>query len=455
MLLSQEEERRCKGYRYSIYLILVCIRLIINASSSFRNVSASLETIFSSYPYFENRDIPNPKTVSRWLTQVGCYKLKRKKEIAEDWVYIIDNSIQVGKQKCLLILGFRLSQILEMRSLRFEDMEPLALEVHNEVNADVVDKAISKAAIKTGIPRMICSDEGPDVKPGVLQFVEKHPKTSYIPDTIHKSSNLLKAELKENARWKEFTRLAKETKVKIQLTEIGFLVPPNQRSKCRFMNVDQLVHWALKMLRFLESEECFSSLHRKPIEEHLSWLRDFKEDIKHFGVLSHLLSCARETVRRDGIHNKTQEKFDSFLMDLPLSIVECQFAGKILDFFEEQSSKAKPWEILHGSSEVIESLFGKLKSISKIDSTKGFSHLLLAAAACVGKTDYIVISEALDRCRWNDVEQWVKENIGKTVISKRRLALKPLDVTEEIFSMPNLNVKVDGLFRENSERIVG
>ncbi len=426
---------------------------MIDASVSFRSVSASLKTIFSCYSYFENRSIPASKTVSRWLTQVGYYKLTRDKEKAEDWVYIIDNSIQVGKHKSLLILGFRISNLPKMRALTFEDMEPLVLEIHEGVNAEVVNGAIKRASEKTGPPRVICSDEGPDIKPGVSKFVEEHPTTLYIPDTIHKASNLLKSELKDNIRWKRFTELAKESKQKIQLTKFAYLVPPSQRSKCRFMNIDQLVHWGLKMIDFLKREECFSSKQRHLIEEHLGWLWDFEEDIKHFAVLSHILRCAREVVRNDGVHQDTQKDFENFLMGLPLSFEECQFAGKILDFFGEQSAKAKPWEILHGSSEIIESLFGKLKNLSNLDSTKGFSSLVLAAAACVGKTDEKVIAKAMADCRLSHVNEWVEKSIGKTLQSKRRLALKPLNILEQIFDKSNLIQEMGGVLLQETEKI--
>lgn len=449
-MISQEEEKRCKGYRYPLLLILVCVRLVINASSSFRGVSASLQTIFGSYSYFENRSIPTPKTVSRWLTQVGHYKLTRQKERAGDWVYIIDNSIQVGKQKCMLILGFRMSQLPQMRALSFEDMEPIEMAVYEEINGEVIENALTRASKKTGSPRVICSDEGPDIKPGVLKYIEKHSETLYIPDTIHKVSNFLKSELSNDVRWNKFTTLAKETKQKIQLTELGYLVPPSQRSKSRFMNIDQLIRWALQALAFLKQKRKASFANQALIEEHLGWLRFFEEDIQHFAILSHLMQLTRESVRQEGIHKETEKKLEEVFMGIPLSMEECQFVGNILDFLGEQSSKCKPWEVLQGSSEIIESLFGKLKNLGKLDSTKGFTSLVLAGAACVGKTDIKVIATAINSSHIKDVESWVKENIGQTIQSKRRTALRPIEIGKIISKTKDLGSEVVGL----SERLI-
>ena len=51
---------------------------------------------------------------------------------------------------------------------------------------------------------------------------------------------------------------------------------------------------------------------------------------------------------------------------------------ELLNFVREESSKAKPGERLLGSSEVIESVFGKLKRMERDQSKSGFTGLLLS-----------------------------------------------------------------------------
>jgi hypothetical protein len=55
--------------------------------------------------------VPHCTTVRLWLLRLGYYKLHRPKEQASDWVWIIDHSNQIGKEKCLVILGVRVSQL--------------------------------------------------------------------------------------------------------------------------------------------------------------------------------------------------------------------------------------------------------------------------------------------------------------------------------------------------------
>jgi len=62
-----------------------------------------------------------------WLRRVGDYKLTRPKEQAADWVGIIDHTSQLGVQKCLVILGVRLSALPPPGTcLRHEHVEPIA-----------------------------------------------------------------------------------------------------------------------------------------------------------------------------------------------------------------------------------------------------------------------------------------------------------------------------------------
>jgi hypothetical protein len=44
-----------------------------------------------------------------WLLRLGLYELQRPKEPADDWVWIIDHTVQTGHGKCFLVVGVRLS----------------------------------------------------------------------------------------------------------------------------------------------------------------------------------------------------------------------------------------------------------------------------------------------------------------------------------------------------------
>jgi hypothetical protein len=64
--------------------------------------------------------------------RIGLAALLRSKVIADDWIWLIDHSIQIGQCKCLVILGIRRSEFPVGRPLCHEDMELIALETISE-----------------------------------------------------------------------------------------------------------------------------------------------------------------------------------------------------------------------------------------------------------------------------------------------------------------------------------
>lgn len=121
--------------------------------------------------------------------RIGYYKLTRPKEQADDWIWIIDNTIQCGQEKCLLIVGIRLSALPAAETiLNHDDLEPLALFPVTKSNGEIVYQQLEETMKKTGVPREIINDCGSDIKAGIDLFCGKHPETCFIYDIKHKAT---------------------------------------------------------------------------------------------------------------------------------------------------------------------------------------------------------------------------------------------------------------------------
>jgi len=97
----------------------------------------------------------------------------------------------------------------------------------------------------------------------------------------------------------------------------------------------------------------------------------------------------------------------------------------LIDFVQNESLKANPDERLLGSSEVIESVFGKLKFLERDQAKSGVTGLLLSVGAFVSETSDQVVQKAMEAVRTRDVSKWCKKMIGQTVQSKRKEAFNP------------------------------
>ncbi len=107
------------------------------------------------------------------------------------------------------------------------------------------------------------------------------------------------------------------------------------------------------------------------------------------------------------------------------------FLNNFLFFVAEELFKAEPEEQLLGSSEVIESVFGKLKRLEQDQAKSGFTGLLLSAGAMVSTTTKEVIQKAMETVPTKKVLDWCKKNLGKSVQSRRRKAFEPTNKTEQ------------------------
>jgi hypothetical protein len=74
--------------------------------------------------------VPDRSTGRLWLLRVGLWALLRPKAIGDDWVWMVDHSIQIGPCKCLVVLGIRLSALPAHRPLCHGDMELILWFAH-------------------------------------------------------------------------------------------------------------------------------------------------------------------------------------------------------------------------------------------------------------------------------------------------------------------------------------
>jgi hypothetical protein len=359
--------------------------------------------------------------------RLGFYKLTRPKEVADDWGWILDHSVQVGPEKCLLILGVRLSQVSPSSCcLGHADVEPLELCPVRHSTGEVVWEQLEAVADKTGPPREILSDGGSDLQAGIRRFCDAHPQTCAIYDVPHKLALLVKAVLSETDTWSRFCQGAAQMKRCLQQTPLASLAPPAQKSKARFMNVDRLGRWTSRVLDLLEADPVVSEAVTLSAHTHvdrLTWLETFRDDVAEWGTMFDIVDATQHVVRQEGFHAQCVQQADAALEGMTLSASRLVFRDRVLEFIRMESAKAAPDERLVGSSEVIESVFGKMKHLEGAQSKQGFTSLILGAAAMVAPTDYQVVRTAMETVSVAEVRQWCHEHLGESVQAQRRRLL--------------------------------
>jgi len=412
--------------------VVFFVSLVLSAATRLRGASRVMALVMA----FFQRPLPAPSWWAGrlWLLRLGYYKLTRPKEQAADWVWIVDHTVQIGVEKCFVILGVRLSAWPHpARCLSHEDVEPIALCPVRQSNGEVVYQQLEDSIEKTGLPREIIGDQGSDLKAGVERFCQHHPETSDIYDIKHKTAVVLEHELEEDPSWQEFTQLAAQTKQRVQQTALAFLAPPKQRTKARYMNLESLLGWGRATLRFLDRQPSEGSPELDPhhLEEKLGWLKGFREPLTVWHELLQLIEATESFVRKHGLSRGAPRALGAILTPLAQRARTKTVSQHLLTFVAEQSCQAQHHERLLGSSEVIESVLGKFKRLEQDQAKGGFTGLVLGVGAMVATTTREVVQKALETVSTKEVLDWCKQTLGQAVQAKRKAAFAVHDTPEQ------------------------
>jgi hypothetical protein len=294
-------------------------------------------------------------------------------------------------------------------------------------NGKVVYQQLKEAAKKTGVPRAIIGDKGSDLNCGIKRYCAENQETVSIYDIKHKTAMVLKKQLDNNDNWNKFKEFARISKNHLQQTDLAHLSAPNQRSKARYMNVDILIEWGYKILQIVEPLQKKRELshEEKKIIEKLGEIMRFKKSLHVWKEMMNVISVTESLVRKEGYTSNTygelQTKFDETGACPKSREAQC-VKNELESFVQEQQKLCREGERLPGSSEVIESVFGKQKFLEGEQSKSGFTGLLLGIGALVSSTSDAVIKTALETVKTTDVLKWSKEHIGSSLQSKRKSA---------------------------------
>ena len=151
--------------------------------------------------------------------------------------------------------------------------------------------------------------------------------------------------------------------------------------------------WATTMLMILNNPQ---DPEHKNVLMHFAWVKKYEKLIKLIGELVAITEEIRHKIRMEGVTATTHAELEDRYLKLPMSWRASDFCGKVLDFFENVAAGFTPEDRLLGMSEIIESLFGKLKALMREDLKKGFTGSVLFAAACVGQVDDEIVKKSLE-----------------------------------------------------------
>jgi len=138
------------------------------------------------------QSIPALSTVRSWLFRIGLYTLQQPVPRRDDWIVILDLTVELGTAKVLAIVGLpqaRLQALSEREkqgcSLGHQDVACLALEVLEHSTGEVIANRLECLEARIGRIRQIVADHGSDVQSGLRLYQDRHPEVRPTYDVTH------------------------------------------------------------------------------------------------------------------------------------------------------------------------------------------------------------------------------------------------------------------------------
>ncbi len=375
-------------------------------------------------------------TVRNLLQRIGLHEISRERPRADDWIWMIDHTIQAGTMKCFVVLGIRQADFLELkRPLEHQDMDMLELIPVETSNGKVVHQQLSELTDRCGVPLAILSDRGSDLKKGVELLKEDHLQVVAVYDILHKVSRLIGKILKDDAQWARYRKACCACANAVRQSGLAHLKPPTPKTKARDMNVDGEIDWGTATLALLEKVRAGkltakqqADLPQALLEEKLGWLDEFAPDLARWRELSDICQQACSIVRRSGYDRGLPER----LLALPEGNSDAArvLVKQIQDFGADTAAATGSLDRVPGSSEVIESVIGKGKRLAGASGSRGMTSQVLAMAAAVAGTTREFITAALSQTSIKQLGAWSQKFLPTSLESKRQRDLKPTNAEQ-------------------------
>lgn len=361
-----------------------------------------------------------------WLLRIGLYELQRPKPPADDWVWIVDHTMQTGQGKLLIVVGMRLSAWNARRrealrrnpraafALQQRDLSMFLIEHVESSSGEVVTRQLNDLSRRTGItPCCVLSDQGADVQKGAQQFCQGR-KTVVVHDIAHAVANAVKRQLVKDPKWQQFLTDANRSKTLLRQTNYAFLLPPELKNKARWLNLEPLLKWSQRVLKFLKDPRLGLARAQRPqdletLEQKIGWLRQHGPSLRRWSRM--LLASARalKYIRNEGYHRRAYRELRRRLEEFRVGPARA-VADEVLSFVRAQSKRAKDRRVL-GSSEVLESLIGHGKQM--IGGThRGYTKGILGLAAAVVDLSCTTVATAFAMVKVRDVVAWIGSQLG-------------------------------------------
>lgn len=395
---------KAKHHSYPVVLVAFCSNIQSYGSMSLRScvhVLLCLQLALGT-----SRPAPSYSIVRIWACKLGKYRIDYQDFSQDKWIYWVDESIHIGNEKILLVLGIPEKDVDFTKSICLSELRILHMSVSTEWKGECIALILKELQQKFPLSYVI-SDEGNNLKKSYQLANALH-----ISDCTHVFANGIEKAYKNQELFQEFCQWTGILRQKWALKKgVKAYLPPSMRNKVRFANLFPLVKWAKKQLDnwHLLSEE---------LQLAFSFLKENEQWVVNFWTIQEKLIKISLLLKVEGYSKANNLKVKAIL-GTSQTEEEKVFSTSVLNYLKILSEKIEDKEKIVCCSDVIESAFGKLKQkLSK--NSAALTCFIFTLASIGGKYQNEEVKNALETIKQREVmkrplkkEKWT-ESIKKT-----------------------------------------
>ena len=335
-------------------------------------------------------------------------------ETAPDWILITDECVEFGQNKLFVIYGVRLSKIDFSRSLNYKDLQVFSIISGNRWPGEKIAQEIQGVRQRCGSVLFAIADGGNNIKKGLSIAGIPH-----VYDVTHKIAWILKRIYQNNHFFVQFTKDMAMMRKKMTLSKVSHVLPPNQRSHSRFMNLEIITEWGMKTLKYLSQNK---KNHLEYLQ--LKWVLKYESLIYELSEVMGLTKIIMCILKTQGLSKTTAKKclLEMGLIQTNNANID-KFKEEMKKYLTETKEMVSKFKQIPCTSDIIESAFGKYKNYISKNSMAGITNLALSLAAFTKDINSDSVKNAMESVKMSDIKSWTKLNIAETNLAKRKAFL--------------------------------
>lgn len=418
------------NHSYPLEIILFAIWLRSSSSISLEGVRKVLEVFNCVFDF--SYEIPCKETIRNWEKKHSFHRLESiKEDVDGEWAVIIDESITIGEEKILLVLGIPLSIYEYEDALKFTDIKVLQISISKTWKSVEVSSVLNdllsigydvKYVVSDGCKTLKCAIASSDLE--------------RVPDCTHAFGNILKSEYEKVEEYQSFDKDCNLLKKQTNLGANAVISPPKYRAKGKFLNLWEKAKWSNSMLKIMElSSSQRNKILSNSMQDRLAFITNYKSLIQRLFLQCNIINnlhkvlkgkgLSEETVRicRKILKNKYKKEMKVIRSDFRLNTDS--FWQKIETYFKEGLVLLKKLNLskIICTSDIIESMFGKYKERVRKGSLSVTDDCLNMANFTEGFSR-VETKKAMEEVKIVDIIKWRKENCKDSLRAKKQKLYK-------------------------------